>query len=98
MPRHCAHRCNSVFGLQCFDDRQVLVGLVGQSSEIVPSFVLGPRYIAERPKQRLQPVQLTRQKPIAARIGDQVVQATVNSTGFFDKPLSAHEFFFCKSL
>ncbi len=85
MLRHGPGRGPGVVGDQGAGNRQVLAALAGQPAIIAAGLVVRPRYIAEGPKQQLQPGQFPGQKIVAARAGHEVVQAAVEGSGLFDE-------------
>ena len=84
MLRHRAGRGPAIAGEQSSDNCQVLVGFAGQASEVVPRPGVGPRYIAKRSKQGLQPSQFAGQKRIVARGRDRIVQAAIDGPSPLD--------------
>ncbi len=83
------HRLRGRFDIrvdQGIHDGQVLVRFFGKTIGIVVRQPLFPGSVSKSPEENLQPFQLPGKKSVAARLGNQIMQLTVQPAGLVDKP------------
>lgn len=71
----------SVGGEECLDDGQMFLRFFMQAAVIIARFLALPGDVAERAEEGLEPAEFLSEKGIAARRGDEVVQAVIKGSG-----------------